>query len=101
MLDIPHEVHRRILHKLETAQRAVLESLNATKIPSDYQNFDHAILVLVSCRESIERVRDQEQIIGVLRMAADMLGLFDAGLAGPAVSSARLAIDEIVADLGS
>jgi hypothetical protein len=31
MLDIPHEAHRRILRKLETAERAVLESLNATQ----------------------------------------------------------------------
>ena len=49
MPDIPYQAHRRILDNLENARRAAQESRNATKIPSDYENLDTAILVLASC----------------------------------------------------
>jgi len=99
MSDVTHETHRRILHNLEGAKRAVLTARNWRNIPTRYQNFELAISILSGCRVSLERMRDREQITNMLRDASDRLGIWQVGRAETAVRSARLAIKETIADL--
>jgi hypothetical protein len=98
MPDFAQETRRRILNNLEGVQSAVLTARNSTKTPTQY--FDELVLTtLASCRHSIEQVHDQEQIIEILNKASDALGLWQAGLTETVVRSARLAINELPADL--
>ena len=77
----------------------MLTERNSTKPRRGSQNLDLALSTLAGCRHSIEQLRDQEQILAMLRKVSVTLGLWESGLAEPAMRSARFAIDEMVADL--
>ena len=99
MPDVAQGARRRVLNSLEGIQSVVLTARNSTKIPTDYQTFELVLTILSGCRHSIERTQDQEQIIEILLNTSDRLRLWQSGITETVVRSARVAINETVADL--
>jgi hypothetical protein len=99
MPDLTDEMRCRVLDTLEGVHSAVLTARNSEKLPTGYQNFDLALTISSACRYSIERVRDREEIVAILRQTSRKLSLWASGRAEPAMKSAHRAIDEMVADL--
>jgi hypothetical protein len=87
--DVSGKTHAQILDALDRARQDVISLRNTTQPMKGYMGFELVETLLIDCRAAIEALKDQGQIVTMLKRANGALKMYGGGDVAPVVERTR------------